>query len=196
MSEEKPKDARLVTFERGIPAHMMAIDGTWRRACTAKDVSETEATLVVEGSVQGLAFKEFFLLLSSTGLAYRRCELDWVNGDQMGVNFLRQRDKKKKSEPRPATFGEGCCIRATLPCPGSDKLHSSTGLSMFDVYLNGKRDLLVVKGGSPIHLTGTSGRWKRKRRVVSVSDEIRSAVESQGYYRRKLSGAKAAFAGS
>jgi hypothetical protein len=105
MSEEKRKDARLVTFERGIPAHMMAIDGTWRRACTAKDVSETEATLVVEGSVQGLALKEFFLLLSSTGLAYRRCELDWVNGDQMGVNFLRQRDKKKKSEPRPATFG-------------------------------------------------------------------------------------------
>jgi len=31
--------------------------------------------------MQGLALKEFFLLLSSTGLAYRRCRLDWVNGD-------------------------------------------------------------------------------------------------------------------
>ena len=52
-----------------------------------------EAT--VEGSVEGLHLKEFFLLLSSTGLAYRRCELAWVNGDQIGVNFLKQGDKKK-----------------------------------------------------------------------------------------------------
>ena len=29
-------------------------------------------------------------------LAYRRCELAWVNGDQIGVNFLKQ-DKKKKT---------------------------------------------------------------------------------------------------
>ena len=53
--------------------------------------------LTVEGSVEGLHLKEFFLLLSSTGLAYRRCELAWVNGDQIGVNFLKQGDKKKKA---------------------------------------------------------------------------------------------------
>ena len=51
----------------------------------------------MEGSIQGLNLKEFFLLLSSTGLAYRRCELAWVNGDQIGVNFLRHGDKKKKA---------------------------------------------------------------------------------------------------
>ncbi|MFZ0765784.1 MAG: PilZ domain-containing protein, partial [Bradyrhizobium sp.] len=33
--------------------------------------------------------------------AYRRCELAWVNGDQIGVNFLKTGDKKKKSR-RPA----------------------------------------------------------------------------------------------
>ena len=49
------------------------------------------------GSVEGLHLKEFFLLLSSTGLAYRRCELAWVNGDQIWVNFLKQGDKKKKA---------------------------------------------------------------------------------------------------
>ena len=75
---------------------MMGIDGTWRRDCTMEDVSETGAKLTVEGSVEGLHLKEFFLLLSSTGLAYRRCELAWVNGDQIGVNFLKQGDKKKK----------------------------------------------------------------------------------------------------
>ena len=45
--------------------------------------------------------KEFFLLLSSTGLAYRRCELSWVNGDQIGVTFLKQGEKKKKGGKRP-----------------------------------------------------------------------------------------------
>ena len=93
---ERRRGERVV-FERGIPAHMMAIDGTWRRDCTMEDVSETGAKLTVEGSVEGLHLKEFFLLLSSTGLAYRRCELAWVNGDQIGVNFLKQGDKKKKA---------------------------------------------------------------------------------------------------
>ena len=92
-----------VTFERGIPAHMMGIDGTWRRDCTMEDISETGAKLTVEGSVEGLHLKEFFLLLSSTGLAYRRCELSWVNGDQIGVTFLKPGDKKKKSSKHGAT---------------------------------------------------------------------------------------------
>ena len=75
----------------------MGIDGTWRRACTLEDVSETGAKLTVATSVEGLHLTEFFLLLSSTGLAYRRCELGWVNGDQIGVNFLKPGDKKKKN---------------------------------------------------------------------------------------------------
>jgi PilZ domain len=91
------RSGERIVFERGIPAHMMAIDGTWRRECTMEDVSENGAKLTIEGSVEGIHLKEFFLLLSSTGLAYRRCELAWVNGDQIGVNFLRHGDKKKKT---------------------------------------------------------------------------------------------------
>ena len=55
--------------------------------------------LLIEGSVEGLNLKEFFLLLSPIGLAYRRCELEWVNGDQIGVAFLRQRGKQKRTKP-------------------------------------------------------------------------------------------------
>jgi hypothetical protein len=91
---ERRRGERVV-FERGIPAHMMGIDGTWRRNCVLEDVSENGGKLTVDGSVEGLHLKEFFLLLSSTGLAYRRCELAWVNGDQMGVTFLKQGKKKK-----------------------------------------------------------------------------------------------------
>jgi hypothetical protein len=99
MATERRSGERVV-FERGFAAHMMGIDGTWRRNCVMEDVSETGAKLTVEGSVEGLNLKEFFLLLSSTGLAYRRCELSWVNGDQIGVHFLKQVDKKKKASRR------------------------------------------------------------------------------------------------
>lgn len=40
--------------------------------------------------------KEFFLLLSSTGLAYRRCELVRVNGAEMDIQFLRGKNRKKR----------------------------------------------------------------------------------------------------
>ena len=94
---EQRKQHRVV-FERGYPVNIMAIDGTWRRSCTMLDVSEGGARLVVDGSVQGLALKEFFLLLSSTDLAFRRCELAWVNGDELGVYFLKQGKGKVASQ--------------------------------------------------------------------------------------------------
>ena len=55
-----------------------------------------DATLTVEGSIQGLNLKEFFLLLSSTGLAYRRCELVRVNGTDMDIAFLKGKNGKKR----------------------------------------------------------------------------------------------------
>jgi hypothetical protein len=93
-----------VDFERGIPVYMMGIDGTWRRDCMMIDVSQTGARLVMEGSLEGLDLKEFFLLLSSTGLAYRRCKLVRVAGDQIGVAFLTQDTfaKKKAAKKRSA----------------------------------------------------------------------------------------------
>ena len=57
---------------------------------------------------------------------------------------------------------------------------------MYDIYLNDKHDLLVVIKGSSIPVCA-SGRWrKKKKRVVSVSDEIKSAIERQGYYMRNV----------
>src|ERR1700704_822022 len=89
------KGAERVTFSRGYDVCIMAIDGAWRRNCQLKSISDTDATLTVEGAIQGLNLKEFFLLLSSTGLAYRRCELVRVNGTDMDVHFLRGKHAKK-----------------------------------------------------------------------------------------------------
>jgi hypothetical protein len=96
MSEEK-KTLDRVTFGRGYDVCIMGIDGTWRRDCLLNAISESDAVLTVEGSIQGLNLKEFFLLLSSTGLAYRRCELVRVNGTEMDIQFLKGKARKKKA---------------------------------------------------------------------------------------------------
>ena len=94
---ETTKGAERVTFSRGYDVCIMAIDGTWRRDCQLKAISDNDALLTLEGSIQGLNLKEFFLLLSSTGLAYRRCELVRVNGSEMDIQFLKGKGKKKKA---------------------------------------------------------------------------------------------------
>jgi hypothetical protein len=96
MSEETRGPER-VTFSRGYGVCIMGIDGTWRRGCLLNAISDNDAILTVEGSIQGLNLKEFFLLLSSTGLAYRRCELVRVNGTEIDVQFLKGKNKKKRS---------------------------------------------------------------------------------------------------
>jgi hypothetical protein len=93
---EESKGTERVTFSRGYDVCIMAIDGTWRRNCQLNAISDNDATLTVEGSIQGLNLKEFFLLLSSTGLAYRRCELVRVNGTEMDIQFLKGKNAKKR----------------------------------------------------------------------------------------------------
>jgi hypothetical protein len=82
-----------VEFERGTDVRVMAIDGTWQRDCTMREVADSGARLIIQDSIQGLNLDEFFLLLSSTGCAYRRCELAWVNGHEIGANFVRRSAK-------------------------------------------------------------------------------------------------------
>lgn len=92
------RGSERVNFERGIRVHIMGIDGTWRRDCLMVDVSQTGARLSIEGAIDGLDLKEFFLLLSSTGLAYRRCRMIRMTGDQIGVEFLTPDKKAKKKK--------------------------------------------------------------------------------------------------
>jgi hypothetical protein len=84
-----------VTFSRGHGVCIMGIDGTWRRVCQLKAISDNDAILTVEGSIHGLNLKEFFLLLSSTGVAFRRCELVRVNGTEIDVQFLKGKHRKR-----------------------------------------------------------------------------------------------------
>ena len=99
---EQGKHPDRVNFSRGYDVCIMGIDGTWRRDCQLVAISDNDATLTVEGSIQGLNLKEFFLLLSSTGLAYRRCELVRVDGAEMDIQFLKGKVGKRKGSSSDA----------------------------------------------------------------------------------------------
>ena len=102
LTAEKRANGR-VKFARGIDVQIVAIDGTWRRPCVMWDVAQKGAKLSVNGSVDDLELAEFFLVLSSSGYAFRHCELAWVNGDHIGVRFLAKSDHRKKpSSEQPA----------------------------------------------------------------------------------------------
>ena len=105
MTDENKAPER-VTFSRGYGVCIMGIDGTWRRDCMLNAISDTDAILTVDGSIQGLNLKEFFLLLSSTGLAYRRCELVRVNGAEIDVQFLIGKQKRRAVSPQEVVMGE------------------------------------------------------------------------------------------
>ncbi|PSO21515.1 hypothetical protein [Bradyrhizobium sp. MOS003] len=58
---------------------------------------------------------------------------------------------------------------------------------MFDVYRNDKRGLLVLSTGSAVPALYSAHTWRKSRkRVLKVSNEIKSAVQAQGYYIRSL----------
>lgn len=89
------RKAPRVRLEYEYPVSLVGVDGTWRRACHLIDVSDTGAKIEVEGSVKVLKAREFFLVLSSRGLAYRRCELVWIDGSVAGVRFVSNKVRKK-----------------------------------------------------------------------------------------------------
>jgi hypothetical protein len=90
MSWDKRKTKR-VHFDHKCRATLLGVDGTWRRDCILIDVSETGARLRIDGSSDVLKDRQFLLLLSSTGLAFRRCELVRLDGSEVGVHFVTSR---------------------------------------------------------------------------------------------------------
>lgn len=96
------RKAARVRMDHRQPINLMGSDGTWRRSCVLLDVSQTGAKVEVEGTLDVLQAKEFFMLLSSTGLAYRRCELVWIDGTTAGIHFVTADGKKKQASAPPA----------------------------------------------------------------------------------------------
>ncbi|MCC8964106.1 PilZ domain-containing protein [Bradyrhizobium sp. Pear76] len=89
--------AERVKLDTHHPVNLMGVDGTWRRSCILLDVSQSGARLEVDGTLDVLKAQEFFLVLSSRGLAFRRCELLRVDGSEIGVRFIEERKRKGRA---------------------------------------------------------------------------------------------------
>jgi hypothetical protein len=100
MSNWNNRKSDRVQFQRAFPTNLMGVDGTWTRACKLLDVSSTGARIEIEGTTDVLKAKEFFLILSSTGLAFRRCEMVWIDGTTVGIRFLVNNAKPGKRSSR------------------------------------------------------------------------------------------------
>jgi len=96
------RKALRVRMDHKQAVNLMGSDGTWRRSCVLLDVSQSGAKIEVEGTLDVLQAKEFFMLLSSTGLAYRRCELVWIDGTTAGVHFINGDSKRKPASGKAA----------------------------------------------------------------------------------------------
>jgi hypothetical protein len=74
-------------------------------------------------------------------------------------------------------------------CPFTTSFHARRAynqlgvIGMFDVYVRGNSQLLVVRRGAPLP-AGLVGGWRKKRAARAVSDEISGAVMREGFYKR------------
>ncbi|MGV7213409.1 PilZ domain-containing protein [Bradyrhizobium sp. UFLA05-112] len=91
------RKAKRVQLDHRYRATLVGADGTWRRNCVLLDVSQTGARLRIDGSPEVLKARQFFLLLSTTGLVYRRCELVRLDGSEVGVEFVMSRTRGERA---------------------------------------------------------------------------------------------------
>lgn len=82
------------TFEKSLEAAIVSIDGTWSQRCLVEDVSDAGAKVTLERPLKPSASDEFFLVFTKMGCVYRRCQRRWLNGEQMGVLFLKMKNGK------------------------------------------------------------------------------------------------------
>lgn len=88
MGSPNQRKTGRVAFNQPFSAVITSVDGQWRRECAVENVSQTGAKLILKDDVGGLDLKEFILLLSPTGLVYRRCQLARHHGYELGVRFI------------------------------------------------------------------------------------------------------------
>ncbi|MDF0497330.1 PilZ domain-containing protein [Bradyrhizobium yuanmingense] len=93
---------RRVHFEHEHRVALLGADGRWWRSCVLIEASETGARLLIEGAPDVLRSKHFFLLLSKTGLAFRRCELVRLDGCEADIEYVTARTARIRPKERHA----------------------------------------------------------------------------------------------
>ena len=100
MAAEK-RQVKRVVFARGIPLRIIALDGTSYQEVMLLDISDEGARLSVDRALVPSMTKEFFLVLTSSASAYRRCVVIWINGTHVGCGFKGRRRAQTSLRARP-----------------------------------------------------------------------------------------------
>jgi hypothetical protein len=95
VTADKRKTER-VAFQPGLGVGIVALDGTWSSDCTMLDASEGGVLLQLDKPPDPSTVGEFFLSLTKTGKAFRRCELSWISDGRIGARFVTQDKKSRK----------------------------------------------------------------------------------------------------
>ena len=117
-SAEKRKNLRRsVTY----PAFIDLADGSPSRVCSLCDASQEGAQLAV-ADPDALP-DEFILALSADGAARRRCRIVWRTQTQVGVEFVRETNKKQTRSPGvPAQPLQQAALATTAPETAAHKV--------------------------------------------------------------------------
>src|ERR1700731_2638513 len=138
MSQPEASDSRFaetserVTFSRGYGVCIMGIDGTWRRDCLLKAISDIDAILTVEGSISGPQSQGVLsvAVLHRPGLSPMRahprqrhrdrCRVSEVQEQEKAVGRLAQRGLPDRSvsafhrlDPAGQSPALGACLAGT-----------------------------------------------------------------------------------
>ncbi|MGY4288483.1 hypothetical protein ACVWXO_007703 [Bradyrhizobium sp. LM2.7] len=91
------RKAPRVRMDHKQPVNLMGSDGTWRRSCVLLDISQTGAKL--EGTLDVLRAKEFFMLLSSDPDQFA-ASVGQPRRRNRGRRALRQRGRQEEAGQR------------------------------------------------------------------------------------------------
>lgn len=81
-------------FDQALGSIIMAADGTWTSNCRVDDISASGAKLKIFGHLNArMRTEEFFLLMTADGKVKRRAKLVWENSSELGVQFIRAKER-------------------------------------------------------------------------------------------------------
>ncbi len=80
------KDKRVV-FMRGLPAHIVALDGSWTLPCRVLDISQSGAKITLASMPEDIRLADFSLKFAAS--VTRRCRVARVDGNDIGLEFIQ-----------------------------------------------------------------------------------------------------------
>lgn len=145
------KTAR-VQFEHKHLVNLMGVDRTWRQTLTLLDASESRRQARGRTLPTPPRQKKTFSWFYPPPMAFRRCELVWVNGPHVGVRFITEKTNKKNTRARMIIplvrnnlAGPEPWMTSDLKCSWSLRERSPSSMSPLSQLLRPKKRFFMTR---------------------------------------------------